>query len=95
MESDKLKLKFILSSCLVLFVLAILTPVLIGPKAGGMVENLAQGLLSVSLFLVIAYLWNDFNKLRIQINKDELEDKDLTKLEHNVDKLAGLKSDKK
>ena len=51
----------------------------------GFSENLIQGAFSVLGVLIIICLWGQFNKLRIEINKDELEDKDLTELEKEME----------
>jgi|GEM_PF-2097455 len=89
MEFKKFKLKLVLSGIFLALFLAVVSPFLIVNGVFGWSEELSQGLLPVALFVAVIFLWNEFNKLRIEINKEELEDENLTELEHNVEKLTG------
>jgi amino acid permease len=87
-EKNKTRLKLVLISILVLILLIIVSPWLFVDEWLGFSENFLQGTFSVLGFLIIIYLWSQFNKLRIEINKDELEDKDLTELEKEMERRA-------
>lgn len=87
-KSHKFKLKVILGGMLASIFLIILVPFINIPVSGLIFQNTIQGAMAVSIFLIVVYLWNEFNKLRIEMNKEELEDKKLTELEHNIEKLS-------
>lgn len=91
MKSNQIKLKIILGSALGAIILILAIPFLINLESNLVLENFIQGGLSILIFSIVAYLWNEFNKLRIKMNKEELEDQDLTELEHDVEKLANSK----
>lgn len=76
------KLRIVLILMLVILFLVVAIPFFI---SGG-----TLAVLYIVYFLAIAYLWSEFNKLRISVNKKELEDESLTGLEHDVEKLANL-----
>lgn len=91
-EKNKMKLKMVLTGILFLMLLIIVSPWLFASDFVGFSEEFLQGAFSVLGFLIIIYLWSQFNKLRIEINKDELEDKELAELEKEMEKRASAKS---
>ncbi|HAI74185.1 TPA: hypothetical protein DCL22_02280 [Candidatus Moranbacteria bacterium] len=80
----KIKLKLVLGGILAAIVLSALNPFLISSEA-------FQGMFLVLDFLAVVYLWSHFNNLRVVINKKELEDEKLSKLERDVDRITHSK----
>ncbi len=92
MFSDpKTKLKLVLGGMLAAIALSALDPFIISSEIGWFSKEAAQGALLVLDFLAVAYLWNQFNKLRVVMNKKELEDEKLSKLERDVDRITHSK----
>jgi predicted membrane protein len=63
--------------------LAVLSPFLISTK-------LYRALFLVFNFLIVTFFWFKFNQLRIMINKNELEDKKLSEIEHDIEIRSSL-----
>lgn len=86
MFSDpKAKLKLVLSCIAMAIVLSALSPFLIS-------REIFQGAFLVLDFLAVIYLWNQFNQLRVVINKKELEDENISKLEKEVNRIIQSKN---
>lgn len=85
MFSDpKVKLKLVLSGIAAAIVLSALSPFLIS-------REIFQGVFLAFDFLTVAYLWKQFNNLRVVINKKELEDENISKLEKEVNRIIRSK----
>jgi hypothetical protein len=85
------KLKIVLLGMATMTALTILNPFLISSDIGLFSRSLVQATLAVAEFLIIAYLWNQFNNLRVILNKKELEDERLEQLEKHVEKVTHMK----
>lgn len=90
-KEPRTKLNFVLFGIGLTVVLAVLDPFIIRFSLGGFSQEFFQGTFLVLDFLVILYLWKQFNGLRITINKKELEDGDLLELEKNVQQITHTK----
>ncbi len=55
-------------------------------------REILQGMFLVLDFLAIVFLWGQFNKLRVIINKKELEDENISKLEKEVSRIIRSKN---
>jgi hypothetical protein len=89
---SRIKLKIVLGGILVALAFSILNPFLISFSLGDFSKEAVQGVFLALDFLAVIYLWNQFNTLRVIINKKELEDEKLSKLERDVDRITHAKN---
>ena len=80
----------IVSFAVVVLILVPMTPFLVGFGRGGFSKEATIAFFIILEFVAAAYLLNEFNNLRLKINKKELEDQELAELEHDVEKLSIL-----
>lgn len=92
--SPKQKLQLVLAAMAAVTLLVFVNPFVTDSSIGPLSKELHMAVNWILEFLVMAYLWSKFNKLRILINKKELEDEKLLEIEHDVEKLAQLESSK-
>lgn len=83
----KTKLKLVLAGIGLAVIFSALNPFLIVSGIGGFSKEFFQGLFSVLDFLFVVYLWSQFNGLRTIINKKELEDGNISRLEKKVNRI--------
>lgn len=89
-----LKLRIILVLMTIIAIAVVFNPFIITGDAGSFSREAAQSAFAILGFFAIVYLWNEFNNLRISLNKKELEDENLLELEHESEKLERLKIEK-
>ena len=91
MLTPKVKLRLVLSGIAIAVLLNVVNPFLISFRLGSFSKEAIQAVLAVLEFLAVAYLWRQFNVLRVTINKKELEDGDLLELEKSVQQITHTK----
>lgn len=77
----KTKLKIILGGMMATIILSALNPFIISGAT-------AQGVFLVVDFLVVVYLWRQFNILRVVMDKKEKVDEKLSNLEKEIDRIT-------
>lgn len=87
----KFKLKLVLGGLVVAIVLAAADPFIFSFGIGNFSKDVVQGVFLALDFLCVVFLWNQFNELRVIINKKELEDEGLSKLEREINRMSNTK----